>query len=953
MIKSLGPGLDSTDFIRIALGSQHTFIVVQNSNLSKPLVIPWPVLLQQIQAQLNISSTSTIDVRDEGTIIDATAQFLNFVGAGVTVTQNGNGVDITIPGGGGGSAVWGSITGTITNQTDLVNYISTALASYVPNTRTITINGVSYDLSANIAWSVGTVTGVTATAPITSSGGAAPNVSTSMNTNKLIGRGTAGVGVMEEITLGTNLSLSGTTLNATVSGVILKGTASGTDTYTTTISGVTSYNDGDAYLIRFTNGNTTGCTLNINSLGAITLYRNNDGALIGGDIISGAEMLCIYNSTLVAFQVIGTVPNTLLGYVTNDDSVTITKGQVVYAFGGQGDRMTVKLANNTSDATSARTVGVVLSTSIAANQKGFIMMQGLLDGLNILPTANWSDGDPVYLGATAGSITKVKPYAPNHLVYVGIVTTASNGSAGRMYVNIQNGYELDELHNVQAQSPALKDTLWYDNTVSPAQWKTASITTILGYTPLSQSLTNARIFVGNASNIATAVAMSGDATIANTGALTIANNAVTYAKMQAVSTTSRLLGSSSTTTPVQEISIGTGLSLSGTTLSSTATGTVTSVSASVPAPASPALSVNVSNPTTTPAIAITANGTTSQYVRGDGSLAAFPSVLLQSGRFAWMTQVFQGSAGLINSMEYVASVNKLYVAQGGNNVSIFEATTGELLATISVTAAQRIRYISSINEIWCTSSSVASITRISVSANTLLGTITTSVLANGWEILEYSSTKVFITIVAGGASILVVNPATLAVTATITTNVPAFASGMALNNNPSSAQFDRIVVSSNVGVAILNPNTNSISTTAVNPSSSISLGREIAYSPTDDKYYVASQVNSRIVCLNIVSATTFSVNKIRYNAFQIVSLQIDETNDLILLNQAASDAFNTDVLCNIIQKSTFDSLTNINTPSFGGGNSLSGYIKLDTVNKRAFIAGSASASRSITTVRYL
>ena len=101
MIKSLGPGLDTTDFIRIALGSQHTFIVVQNSNLSKPLVIPWPVLLQQIQAQLNISSTSTIDVRDEGAIIDATAQFLNFVGAGVTVTQNGNGVDITIPGGGG------------------------------------------------------------------------------------------------------------------------------------------------------------------------------------------------------------------------------------------------------------------------------------------------------------------------------------------------------------------------------------------------------------------------------------------------------------------------------------------------------------------------------------------------------------------------------------------------------------------------------------------------------------------------------------------------------------------------------------------------------------------------------------------------------------------------------------------------------------------------------------
>lgn len=269
-------------------------------------------------------------------------------------------------------------------------------------------------------------------------------------------------------------------------GGIPKGTASGTDTYTTTITGVTAYNDGDVYLIRFTNGNTTVSTLNINSLGAIPLFRNNDGELIGGDIIDGAEMLCIYNSTAVNFQVIGTAPNSLYAYVTNADSVTLTKGMPVYAFGGTGDRMTVKRANNVADATSAQTVGLVLSTSIASNQKGLIMMQGLLDGLSILPTSTFADGDPVFLGATAGTITNVKPYAPNHLVYLGVVTTASNGSAGRMYVKVQNGYELDELHNVQAQSPTLKDTLWYDNTVSPAQWKTASIPTILGYTPLDE-----------------------------------------------------------------------------------------------------------------------------------------------------------------------------------------------------------------------------------------------------------------------------------------------------------------------------------------------------------------------------------------------------------------------------------------------------------------------------------
>lgn len=51
--------------------------------------------------------------------------------------------------------------------------------------------------------------------------------------------------------------------------------------------------------------------------------------------------------------------------------------------------------------------------------------------------------------------------------------------------------------------------------------------------PLTAGLTNGHIFVGNASNVATDVAMSGDATIANTGALTIAAGAINNAKVSA------------------------------------------------------------------------------------------------------------------------------------------------------------------------------------------------------------------------------------------------------------------------------------------------------------------------------------------------------------------------------------------------------------------------------------
>ena len=52
------------------------------------------------------------------------------------------------------SAIWGSITGTITNQTDLITYLS---SNYVPKTRTLTINGTTYDLSANRTWTVDTL----------------------------------------------------------------------------------------------------------------------------------------------------------------------------------------------------------------------------------------------------------------------------------------------------------------------------------------------------------------------------------------------------------------------------------------------------------------------------------------------------------------------------------------------------------------------------------------------------------------------------------------------------------------------------------------------------------------------------------------------------------------------------------------------------------------------------
>jgi len=163
------------------------------------------------------------------------------------------------------------------------------------------------------------------------------------------------------------------------------------------------------------------------------------------------------------------IGQTLYARATNAEATTITKGQPVYMFGATGNRVSVKLAYNTSDATSAKTLGLA-AEDITAGSTGMILCQGVLGGLNL---GSYTAGDTVYLGATAGTITTTKPYAPNHLVYLGVVERANAGN-GQIYVRVQNGYEMDELHNVSAQNPTNGQVLIYNETT--ALWEKANLT---------------------------------------------------------------------------------------------------------------------------------------------------------------------------------------------------------------------------------------------------------------------------------------------------------------------------------------------------------------------------------------------------------------------------------------------------------------------------------------------
>jgi hypothetical protein len=184
-------------------------------------------------------------------------------------------------------------------------------------------------------------------------------------------------------------------------------------------------------------------------------------------------------------------------YVTNAEAVTITKGQVVYIFGASGDRASVKLAKNTSDTFSSKTLGIVRA-DIAAGQAGWITTQGQVSGINL---GAYSPGDILWLDSVPGGFTKTKPQAPYHAVFVGVVERANAGN-GLIYVKPQNGVELDELHDVRITSLANNEIIRYNSSLG--YWENKSITTTLGYTPLNVTDTTAMLTPYLRSNVAAA-----------------------------------------------------------------------------------------------------------------------------------------------------------------------------------------------------------------------------------------------------------------------------------------------------------------------------------------------------------------------------------------------------------------------------------------------------------------
>lgn len=203
--------------------------------------------------------------------------------------------------------------------------------------------------------------------------------------------------------------------------------------------------------------------------------------------------------------------------VYNGTGATLTKGQVVYSNGAQGQRPTVALALATSDATSARTLGVV-AESIANGAEGWVTSLGILENIN---TSAFAAGAQLYLsGTVAGGLTSTKTYAPIHMVYVARCIK-SHAASGRLFVTVQNGYEMDELHNVAAQSPSNGQTIVYNSSTSLWEKNTVSLTAgVNGTLPIANGGTGATTAANALTSLGAYPATNPDGYTSNTGTVT-------------------------------------------------------------------------------------------------------------------------------------------------------------------------------------------------------------------------------------------------------------------------------------------------------------------------------------------------------------------------------------------------------------------------------------------------
>ena len=170
-------------------------------------------------------------------------------------------------------------------------------------------------------------------------------------------------------------------------------------------------------------------------------------------------------------------------YVKNTSGSTIAKGIPVYITGSVGNSNTLTVSPaNASNASHMPATGLLLTT-LANNSFGYIITNGFLKGLttDTIDSTSTSSNDTIYVKA-GGGLTMTKPTGTNLIQNIGKVARSSGGDSGSILVS----------------------SILRSNDVP--------------------NIASGKIWVGDSNAVATERSLSGDATLSNTGVLTLNNS---------------------------------------------------------------------------------------------------------------------------------------------------------------------------------------------------------------------------------------------------------------------------------------------------------------------------------------------------------------------------------------------------------------------------------------------
>lgn len=171
-------------------------------------------------------------------------------------------------------------------------------------------------------------------------------------------------------------------------------------------------------------------------------------------------------------QVVPDRAMTVLVTVRNATGAAIAKGTPVYVLGSNGTTVSIAPADASVEATAAGTLGLT-QDAIPSNSTGYVVAVGELGGLN---TSALTEGALVWLSETTGALTTTRPTQPAHGVVIGYCVKQGAGTSGIIYCKVDNGLELDELHDVLITGVATGlevlrrgvDGLWRNATLTAA-----------------------------------------------------------------------------------------------------------------------------------------------------------------------------------------------------------------------------------------------------------------------------------------------------------------------------------------------------------------------------------------------------------------------------------------------------------------------------------------------------